>query len=153
VRLTDQERSALIAQRKAWREKIVPERPPSPHQAAISRLIERDPALSRKGMRQGIKRLPWEWDVVERDFNFIPDAWKIVDGELHCYEVVDGCGLTRARRAEYGHAWNAADEQDGIIRLFVCDPHGGMFEANVEQYFWVDAISLMAERRGNAEGL
>lgn len=181
MKLTFQQREDLIAARKTKRGERPPKAAPkTTHRLAIDALCAKDPELRRTGMRQAVKaRLdcgdgpdewpddlefvgpdapPWlslgglvPWVEIERDLHFVPDAWKIVGKELHCYEVVDTSGLVHSRRDAYGTAWFAFDNHYAVIRLFVYDVHGVSYEADLKQYFYGDTIKRLQRQKREAE--
>ena len=160
--LTEQQRAELRAARERKR-KAPAERTDTPHNRAIDALLAADSALKRTGFAKSIRKQICQpeldgppddrdderpfWSSLERDVQIRPDAHKIVDGEVWCYEVVDACRLDPVRRDAYGMMWFAFDSDYIVCRLWVCDVYGNKSEQSLEEWYQQYTIpALMRER-------
>jgi hypothetical protein len=122
------------------------------HSVAIEKLCK-ERRLSRGDFRQTVRRLlccevPEDdgapappdgvpvWDDVADFLLMRPDAYKIINGELHCYEIVDTSGMTDAKRGVYALAWFAFDSFNCRLRLFVGDLYGNVHEYDLAKWLY-----------------
>jgi hypothetical protein len=158
IELTDIERIKLReARRRRHRSVHKPERTITEHEAAVQALCASDSTLLRDGFRAAVLR-KWtytdsdvrmveggQWDhpkgrpifrdEIIDDITVRPDAWKIVDDELHCYEIVHTCHLTAKRRHAYANLWFALDCDYVTVRLFVGGTVGAPGEVRLIDWY------------------
>lgn len=123
------------------------------HAEAIDRLCK-ERHLMRGDFRQTVRRelccevgggpAPPEgspvWEDVDERLTMRPDAFKIINGELHCYEIVDTSPLTDAKRRAYALAWFAFDNFHCRLRLFIADLYGNVHEYDPRKWFYGLAV-------------